>query len=134
MKTGRPDIVGVRGIQVARQIAPRVDPLLVAADADGIKLSGGGYCSGQKQIDLRKKHCGTSRYDIYEKPSSQCTPPTARPGSSNHEKGLAIDFTHNGQLIKSRDNPGFRWLARNVTRFSLRNLPSEPWHWSVDGK
>lgn len=129
-----PDIVSVRGIRVARQIAPQVASLLAAAEADGVRLGGWGYRSKQSQIELRKRHCGTSHYDIYQKPSSQCTPPTARPGASMHEKGLAIDFTHNGRGITSRTNPGFQWLSRNAARFGLRNLPSEPWHWSVNGR
>jgi len=131
---GSPDIVSVRGIQVARKIAPQVEALLSAAEADGVKLSGGGYRSIERQIELRKQNCGSSHYDIYEKPSSQCSPPTAPPGRSQHEKGLAIDFTYNGQGIKTRNNPGFQWLASNAARFGLKNLPSEPWHWSVDGR
>lgn len=130
----KPDIVSVRGIKVARQIASQLNSLLATAEADGIKLGGWGYRSNQNQIDLRKKHCGTSHYDIYEKPSSQCTPPTARPGASMHEKGLAIDFTNNGRGITNHNNPAFKWLAKNAGRFGLRNLPSEPWHWSVNGR
>lgn len=132
---GAPDIVTVRGIQVARQIAPQVDALVAAAEREGVKLSGGGYRSSEQQIKLRIAHCGgNTPYNIYEKPSSQCTPPTAPPGRSNHEKGLAIDFKYNGQGIKTRTNPGFVWLAKNAARYGLYNLPSEPWHWSVNGK
>jgi hypothetical protein len=131
---GAPDVVVVRGVTVARAIAPQIARLLAAAEADGVRLSGGGFRTPDQQIALRRKNCGTSQYDIYEKPSSQCTPMTARPGSSNHERGLAIDFTYNGASISTRDNPGFRWLAANAGRYGLCNLPKEPWHWSVDGK
>ena len=132
---GAPGIVTVRGIKVARQIAPQVEALLAAAAADGVKLSGGGFRTAEQQIKLRIAHCGgNTRYHIYEKPSRECTPPTATPGRSNHEKGLAIDFTYNGKIINSRSNPGFIWLAKNAKRFGLFNLPSEPWHWSVNGK
>ena len=131
---GGPDIVRVRGIKVARRIAPKVEALLAAAQADGIRLGGWGYRSRDKQIELRKRHCGPTHYDIYQKPSSQCMPPTATPGKSMHEKGLAIDITHNGKTIKSRRSPAFQWMSRNAGRFGLFNLPSEPWHWSVNGK
>lgn len=131
--SGTPDIVSVEGINVARQISNSIQSLLNAARADGIRLSGGGYRSTQQQIELRKQHCGTSQYDIWQKPSSQCTPPTAPPGQSMHEKGLAIDFTYNGQGINSHDNSGFKWLDANASHFGLFNLPSEPWHWSVNG-
>ncbi len=128
--TGTHDVVPVRGIIVARQIAPQVEALLAASEADGVRLSGDGFRSPTRQIELRKQNCGTSHYDIYEKPSSQCTPMTAKPGTSNHERGLAIDF----HGISAPESPGFRWLAANAHRFGLFNLPSEPWHWSVDGK
>lgn len=51
-----------------------------------------GRRSNTEQIQLRRAHCGTSWYDIYEKPSSECSPPTARPGHSKHESGLAVDL------------------------------------------
>lgn len=128
------EIVQVGKIRVARPIAPQVASLLAAAQADGIQLSGGGYRSRQSQIALRRKHCGPTDYDIYRKPSNQCHPPTARPGNSMHERGLAIDFTRDGKLIKTRSDPGFRWLSQNADRFGLYNLPSEPWHWSINGR
>jgi peptidoglycan hydrolase-like protein with peptidoglycan-binding domain len=129
---GQPDIVAVRGIQVARQIAPKVEALMAAAQADGIILTGGGWRSRERQIELRRQHCGPTQYDIYERPSGECTPPTAPPGRSMHEQGLAIDFQHNGQSLGAT-SPAFRWLAQNASRFGFYNLPSEPWHWSVNG-
>ena len=62
-----------------------------------------------------------------------CSPPTAIPGRSKHERGLAVDFSVNGRVIQSRSEPAFQWLATNAARFGFRNLPSEPWHWSNDG-
>ncbi|MFP5327204.1 MAG: M15 family metallopeptidase, partial [Acidimicrobiia bacterium] len=121
------------GITVATEIAPNLERLLEAADADGLSLSGGGYRSSEQQVAARRANCGTSDYDIYEKPASQCSPPTARPGQSMHEQGLAIDFTNNGRLIRSSSDPAFGWLARNASRFGLYNLPAEPWHWSTNG-
>jgi peptidoglycan hydrolase-like protein with peptidoglycan-binding domain len=128
-----PDIVSVRGIRVARSIAPRVSALLDAASSAGVELGGWGYRSSARQIELRRRHCGTTHYDIYDKPSSQCHPPTARPGRSMHERGLAIDFTYRGGSISDHRNPGYQWLAANAGRFGLFNLPSEPWHWSTTG-
>ncbi len=130
---GDGEIVSVRGIQVHRSIANNVAGLLAAADGAGLNMSGGGYRSAQGQIDTRKRNCGSSNYDVYQKPASQCSPPTARPGSSMHEKGLAIDFTCNGQTIPSHSSPCFGFLSKNAGRFGLYNLPSEPWHWSTNG-
>ncbi len=124
----------VRGITVAASLAPSLASLLDAADAAGFSLSGGGYRDPQAQIAIRRAHCGSSDYDVYQKPPSQCRPQTARPGASMHEQGLAIDFTSGGSLITSRGNGAYRWLAANAGRFGLRNLPEEPWHWSTNGK
>jgi probable HAF family extracellular repeat protein len=128
-----PDLVTVRGITVDAAIAGQVEALLAAADADGLDLTGGGYRTHEQQIELRRQHCGGSYYAVYEMPSSECTPPTARPGRSMHERGLAIDVNCDGELVSSRADPCFEWLAANAGRFGLYNLPYEPWHWSIDG-
>ncbi len=127
------EIATVRGIQVHQSIAGKVEQLLAAAAADGVELSGWGYRDSIRQIELRQKHCGTTEYDVWEKPASACRPPTARPGQSNHERGLAIDFTYRGASMTSRSGAGFVWLANNAHRWGFVNLPSEPWHWSTDG-
>jgi LAS superfamily LD-carboxypeptidase LdcB len=128
---GGGDIVSVRGIQVARSIAGQLAAMLNAADGAGISLSGGGYRSPQAQIETRRNNgCP----DVYNSPASACSPPTARPGQSMHEQGLAIDFACSGALIRSRSSPCFVWLANNAGRFGFRNLPSEPWHWSTNGR
>lgn len=127
-------IVSVRGIQVSSEIAEELEALLAAADADGVALSGGGYRDPSAQVALRRANCGASDYAVYDMGPSQCRPPTARPGSSMHERGLAVDFTYNGSLINSRSNPGFRWLEANAAGFGFYNLPSEPWHWSSNGQ
>ncbi|MGI8939314.1 MAG: M15 family metallopeptidase [Iamia sp.] len=116
------------GITVNCAIADNVRSMLAAAAGAGVNLSGGGYRDPSRQIALREQNCGSSYYAIYQMSSSQCRPPTARPGSSNHEVGLAIDFSN-----CSRSSACFRWLRGNASRFGMYNLPSEPWHWSNDG-
>ena len=127
------ELTTVWGIQVHESIADKLLALLRAASQDGIRLGGGGYRSSQSQINLRRAHCGTSNWAIYSKPSYQCRPPTARPGASMHERGLAVDFTQNGRALWSNTS-GYRWLKRNASKYGFRNLPSEPWHWSVNGR
>ena len=128
-----PALTTVNGITVASSVADRVRGLLNAASADGINLTGYGYRDFNAQIALRRQNCGTTQYAIWEMPPDACSPPTARPGYSYHERGLAIDFMANGRFINSRSNPGFVWLAANAGRFGFYNLPSEPWHWDTRG-
>ncbi|MFP5321864.1 MAG: M15 family metallopeptidase [Acidimicrobiia bacterium] len=127
-------IVNVAGIRIHAAIAPKLQALLAAAHADGVPLGGWGYRSTHQQIELRRKHCGPTPEDIFLKPSSQCSPPTARPGASMHERGLAVDFHLAGSSISTRQSPGYQWLAANAATFGFFNLPSEPWHWSVNAQ
>jgi LAS superfamily LD-carboxypeptidase LdcB len=124
----------VRGIQVNVSIADNLEAMLAAAERDGISLSGGGYRDPAGQISVRMSNCGTSNYAIYQAPSSSCSPPTAKPGTSMHEQGLAIDFTYGGRIISSRSSAAYKWLASNAASYGFYNLPSEPWHWSTNGR
>ena len=126
--------VAGNGIDVHVDIVDDIRRLLADAAADGVELAGGGYRDSEGQIRARMANCGTSQYAIYEMRSSQCSPPTARPGRSQHERGLAIDFTYNGKLIRSRSGAGWNWLNANAAKYGLFNLPSEPWHWSTTGR
>lgn len=119
---------------VHEDIADNLRRMLDQAASDGIILGGWGYRDHAAQIRLRKAHCGTSNYAVYSMPSSQCRPPTARPGASQHELGKAIDFTNNGRTIGTRSSPAYKWLKANAANYGLYNLPSEPWHWSVNGR
>lgn len=71
-------------------------------------------------------------YVIYQAPASSCSPPTAIPGQSQHQTGLAVDFTENGSIL-TWQSPAFFWLVNNAERFGFYNLPSEAWHWSTTG-
>lgn len=120
-------------IIVAKSIAKNVQALLDAVCEDGISgVGGGGYRTSAGQIAVRKRNCGSTQYDIYEKPSGSCKPPTARPGSSMHERGEAIDFTLSGKRL-GKNNVFYNWLVKNASKYGLYNFPKESWHWSTNG-
>ena len=123
------ELVRVEGILVNAEIAEAVEVMIAHAREDGVELTGWGWRSNERQIELRTQNCA----DPWETPSSECSPPTARPGHSRHELGLAIDFHHEGRVI-TRIDPAFIWLQQHAGTYGLFNLPSEPWHWSVDGR
>lgn len=112
-------LCNVNGIIVNVSIAANVKNMIAAAKTDGVTLTGSSFRSYERQVQLRIEHgCP----DPKTSPSA-CSPPTARPGTSRHEEGLAIDF----------QTYSFSWLAENAATYGLYNLPSESWHWSVDG-
>ena len=127
------DLVTVNGIQVARSLSGGLLSLMSAASSAGFTLGGSGYRDPSSQVALRTAHCGPTPYDIYDRPPAECSPPTARPGRSMHEQGLAVDFTCNGALLTNHADPCWIWMSQNAARFGLFNLASEPWHWSING-
>ena len=120
-------------IEVASSIGEQVRNLMSLAGSQGVDICGWGFRDPAEQIALREAHCGTSYYAIYEMPSSQCSPPTARPGRSMHEQGLAIDFNCNGGGSVRRGNTCWNFLVAHANANGLYNLPVEPWHWSTNG-
>lgn len=123
-------LVDVPGIGLtSASWAERARSMLAAAQHDGITLTGHSYRDRAAQVLLRQAHCGTSHYAVYDMPASACYPPTARPGTSLHERGLAIDFDD-----CSMGSQCFRWLQGHAASYGVFNLPSEPWHWSSNGK
>lgn len=126
--------VEVQGIRVRAEIAQDVERMLLAAAADGVELRGydgdGGFRTNQEQVELRVQNCGSSDYEIYETAPGNCSPATAIPGTSNHERGEAIDFANSND----HGDQTYQWLAENAAEYGFHNLPGEPWHWSRDGK
>lgn len=116
-------LCNAQGITVVALFSSQTDAMITAAAKDGVTLSGGGFRSYERQVQLRiSNHCGNT----YTAPSGSCSPPTARPGTSMHEVGLAIDFN----LTNGRFGRVFTWLVNNAAKFGFCNLPTEPWHWS----
>lgn len=99
-----------------------VEALITEAAQLGVTVTGGGFRTRQQQIALRISHCGSSQYDIYQKPSSQCSPPTAIPGTSMHEVGWAFDFTNTDTIIGMVESLAPKYRMH-------RTVPGERWHY-----
>jgi D-alanyl-D-alanine carboxypeptidase len=112
---------------VAPALANAFLQLQAAAAQAGFSLGiASGYRSYDQQVALRRAHCGSSHYDIYSKPASQCSPPTAVPGKSNHNHGLAIDI--------SGTKAAKAWANANGAKFGLHfPVSGEDWHVELIG-
>jgi D-alanyl-D-alanine carboxypeptidase len=123
------DTTVVYGTTVHRSVAYAYRRMVDDAKAAGISISGGGFRTKQRQIELRKINgCP----DVWTAPASSCRVPTAIPGRSLHEIGMAVDITSGGRSLTSR-SPAFKWLQAHADEYGFVNLPSEPWHWSITG-
>ncbi len=89
------------------------DNLVAAARADGIDMRiTDSYRSYEQQVDLVR------RKGLYSEGGLG-----ARPGTSNHGWGLAVD-------ADVTDDRTYRWLQANGPRFGwVEAVPREPWHW-----
>lgn len=107
----------------------RLTAMQAAARSAGFEIGfGSGRRSVEEQIALRKANgCP----DVWTSPASSCRIPTAIPGRSNHNHGLAMDLTGpDGQTLRRDRHPeAFAWLAANMGGFGL-HLPveGEDWH------
>jgi hypothetical protein len=143
----QPDALNVKQIVVCSTIKSNVENLLASAKQDGIILSGYGARSIKRQEELREQNCG-GKDAVYDR-KAKCNPPTAFPGNSMHNYGLAIDFlcviddqegfvnVHEGNTHGTKrewTRPCFNWLRANANRFGLKELTTENWHWSTNGR
>jgi hypothetical protein len=110
-------------------VGDRVIQLVADAKKAGFDFSdSGGWRSYEEQWALRRQNCPNAA----SSPSGGCSPPTALPGNSEHERGLAIDMRVNGGTVQSGSG-AFNWLVANAAKYGYYNLPSESWHWSTSG-
>jgi hypothetical protein len=114
-----------------KTITSKIQGMLSQARADGYTITGYGFRSKTRQEQLRAQNCGGTS-NVYNK-NAKCTPLTAIPGTSMHESGLAFDLQCDGASIRSRANRCFIWLQKNASKYGLKNLAAEPWHWSTTG-
>ncbi|PRY18619.1 M15 family metallopeptidase [Kineococcus rhizosphaerae] len=134
-----PALAVVGGKEVAASIAGDLRALLDAARADGVSLSiTSGYRSYARQKSV---HDSSVRRNGLETAESL----SARPGYSEHQTGLAIDFGGSSAPGCQLENCFGRtresvWLRANAGRFGfLQRYPEgktgitgydpEPWHW-----
>jgi len=98
------------------ELARRVQAFIAASG--GRITAGSGYRTVEEQAALRIKNgCP----DVYQSPASSCRVPTAVPGESNHNHGLAMDLSYGKE--------GAKWAAANAARFGLHfPVRGENWH------
>lgn len=135
------DLVSVgNGQRMRSEAAEHVNKLLKDINADGLYLQAQ---SGFRSIDLQTRlynnyvaRDGVKKADTY----------SARPGSSEHHTGLAIDLSHDGTLEETfEDTKQFEWLDKNAHKYGLilrypkdkvymTGYMYEPWHYRYVGE
>lgn len=112
--------MGANVDELAEPLRSAVVGLLAEANAGGTRVVvSSARRTRDEQVALRRKNCGQTDYDIWQKPSGDCKPETAIPGTSKHETGQAVDF--GGDLALVKQLAGKYQLVRTVSK--------EDWHY-----
>ena len=102
------------------QAAAAYERMVAAARADGINWTiTDSYRSYEAQVDVAR------RKGLYSEGGL-----AAKPGTSNHGYGSAVDL---GGGANKRGTPQNNWLVQNAGRFGFKNIPREAWHWEYKG-
>lgn len=76
----------------------------------------------------RSSFSGTDEQFILNAPSSSFSPATAKPGSSNHGNGIAVDL-NTGSRPGTLNSNVYVWLVKNGPKYGFfRTVGSEEWH------
>jgi hypothetical protein len=97
-----------------------LDRLIAAAEQSKIPVKiNSSYRTFADQQRVYNENC----------PGGVCRILTARPGTSNHGFGIAVDFATPGlQKIKPGDKL-YDWLVINGPKYGFQRIKSESWHW-----
>lgn len=101
------------GAVVNSRVSGAVYAMVDAAKKDGVNLTAG---SSFRTMSHQQALCPCDGVSV------------AHPGYSNHQMGLAIDFS-----ISSQSGQFWNWLSNNAADFGYKNYAPEPWHWSPTG-
>jgi hypothetical protein len=121
-KIGQVDqLVVLQGHKFIYEMAVYLKPMVDAAAAEGVTLKiNSGFRTYAKQQALYQRDPPWGGPGGY----------TARPGSSPHQCGLAVDFKTNGE----RYTPAWEWLVKNAYRYGfIRRVRNERWHFEYLG-
>lgn len=108
--------IGIGSHKLHPEAANAFRQLMAAARAEGIDIGvTDSYRSYEAQVDVAR------RKGLYSQGGW-----AAKPGTSSHGFGLAVDL--------KLDATAQSWMRRNAGRFGfVENTPREPWHWKFDG-
>jgi D-alanyl-D-alanine carboxypeptidase len=108
--------VGATGHRLWAPAATSLEALMRAARADGVTVGiTDSYRPYAEQVDLARRKGLYSRGGL-----------AARPGTSDHGWGLAVDLDLGGRAQA--------WMRANAGRFGFaETTPREPWHWAYRG-
>ena len=127
------------GREIDSRIVGAYWDLVNAAKADGLNIYPiSGFRPHSTQVSLFNARVEQARNDGYADPEAEAARHVARPGTSEHELGLAVDFNSVDEIY-FRNTAEAKWLAAHCAEYgfvirypedkeSVTGIIYEPWH------
>lgn len=143
----QPKIKSCRGKEIAEIAVDSLNSMIEDAKKDGIKLwISSGYRSAELQAKLFNRQIEKEKSKAVisqEEAEKRAATVVARPGTSEHNTGLAVDF--NGVEDNFYKTKEYEWLTKNAHKYGFieryqkkwKNVTGviyEPWHFRYVGK
>ena len=139
------ELAQVQGVMVDSRIASLLEEMIAAGEKDGVHLVlSSAYRSPQRQSQLFEQAVNENRNEGMDSSEAEAVAANsiARPGSSEHSSGLAVDF--NGVSEEFDTTPEYRWLMKHAADYgfilryaeekeSITGIRFEPWHFRYVG-
>ena len=102
--------------------------MVLAAKEDGVEISSS---QGYRDLGSEDEGCskGFTQWCAWKKYKSGTGALAAKPGTSNHGLGLAVDINKCKRGGKVHD-----WLTKNAEKFNFFPFSKESWHWTYGFK
>lgn len=140
------NIIDYKSIRVNATVKDSLDNMINAAAKEGLKIyPSSGYRTVARQTTLFNNQVSKCKKQGYksEKAESMAATVVAKPGTSEHHTGFAIDF--NGVRDDFYKTKEYSWLMKNAADYGfilrypknktdITNVIYEPWHFRYVGK
>ena len=133
------DLVSIQGYQLKTDAANNFNQMYAAAQKDGVNLRlTSGYRSPDRQTQIWNSYgCKLNNGRASCPGGKSVAVPCSLGGpGSNHSTGYAVDISVGCVNGQSRCNTKvYNWLRANGGKYNFyNNLPSDPVHWSANGR
>lgn len=133
------------GLKFDSRAIDALNSMCEAAEKDGVSLLViSAYRSIDRQTELFNNKVNNLKKDGYNEEDAIATAATvvARPGTSEHNLGLAVDFNTDQEWFENTKE--FKWLRENAAeygfvlrypkdKYSITKIIYEPWHYRYVG-
>lgn len=122
---------GASNTKLDSRVIPSYIAMVDAARASGIP---------SQELNLISGYRSVAQQQVLWDQSDKSGVKVARPGSSPHHTGRAIDIvvaksgTSGSAIEREKNSSTYKWLQANAATFGFYNYPVEPWHWEYNPK